>query len=154
MSATTLALMWISVAFVAVVAVANVAPPKPLSAEAVEAHIRKHGGRSAIDRFFSCDESGDAAYAKIQTGDKRWLAIAVRLQKDSDACVTTSLLSSIGAALPNAPGNVLPLVDTQPLLAPSEMCLPFMSDDEEPKKQMRYLLRVENVLIKFKTPSL
>lgn len=130
------------------------AAPSSLAPEVVEAHIREHGGRSAIARFFKCDASGDPAYARIRTGNKRWLAIAVRLLDDSDACVTTSLLSSIGAALPKSPANVLPLVEAKPLLQPSEVCLPFMSNEEDPRKHLKYLQTVEKALLAFKDQSL
>jgi len=146
--------MWTSLAVVALVAAATAVPLKPVSAETVEAYIRDRGGRSTIDKFFPCDENGESAYAQIASGDKRWLAIAVHLLDNSDACVTTSLLSSIGAALPRAPANVLRLLETKPILTPSRAYLPFLSDEEDPNQQMRYLRRVESILRKFSDPSL
>jgi hypothetical protein len=125
-----------------------------LSPADVEAVIQSQGGRAAIQRFFLCDSRGEAAYAKVETGDRRWLAIAVRLLDDSDACVTTSLLSAIATALPKAPENVLPLVESKPALTPTKACLPFMSDEDDPTEQLRYLRQVEQKLEGVRNPTL
>jgi hypothetical protein len=136
------------------IAFAAPASASSLSPVDVEALIQAEGGRAAIHKYFLCDSRGEAAYAKVETGDKRWLAIAVRLLDDSDACVTTSLLSAIGTALPRAPENVLPLVDSKPILKPAKVCLPFMSDEDDPKEQLRFLRRVERRLEAVKNPMI
>src|SRR5689334_19038807 len=103
--------------------------PPALSAETVEASLQSSGGRATIDRYFSCDDSGQTAYDQIETGDERWLRVAVRLLDDSDGCVTLSLTSSIAAALPRAPSRVLKLLDVKPALTADRLCVPFLSED-------------------------
>jgi hypothetical protein len=144
-STESLAIMWH--ATVAIVALASAAPV--LSIEEVEASLQSRGGRATINQYFQCDESGYAAYERVESGSARWLDVAVRLLDDSDACVTLSLTSAIATALPKAPSRVLKLLDTKPALRADRLCVPFLSEDDDPRKQLRYLRTAEATLIAF-----
>jgi hypothetical protein len=131
------------------VAVALVTSPPALSVDTVEASLQTIGSRATINRYFSCDDAGWPAYSQIETGDQRWLNLAVRLLDESDACVHLSLTSSIAAALPRAPSRVLKLLDTKPALSADRLCVRFLSSDDDPRADLRYLRTVEATLIAY-----
>lgn len=138
----------------AVVVAALASAPAALNVEEVEASVQTRGGRATINKYFLCDESGLAAYERIESGEARWLNIAVRLLDDSDGCATTLLTSSIASALPKAPSRVLKLLDTKPILRADRLCVPFLSEDDDPRKHLRYLQTVETTLTAFEGVAL
>jgi hypothetical protein len=139
----------------ATILMATLASAAPaLSVESVEASLKSNGGRATIHRYFGCDNSGLAAYAQVETGSERWLNIAVALLDDSDGCVTVSLTSSIARAIPSGPSRVLNLLNAKPMLTADRICVPFLSEDEDPRKHLRYLRTVEITLESFSEPEL
>ena len=94
----------------------------------MEASLTRDGADKTIERYFDCENG--KGYAVIETGDPRAVAFAVKMLKWSDACVTESLLSSLGTAMQVAPRIVLPYVGTSDLLNADQICLPFISEDE------------------------
>lgn len=134
--------------------VALPAAAAPLRAADVAAVADAEGERAAIARHFDCGSSGNAAYARVASGAADWLALAVRLLKESDGCVTTLLVDSIARALIPAPHRVLLLVGSSELLAPARICVPFLSVDEDPRNHLAYLSRLESVLVRVSAPEL
>jgi len=127
-------LLWASISFGAEV-----------SAGAVLKYAEVRGGRAALEKFFSCEGTGFNGYLKVARGTKQWLNVAVHLLASSDACYSEGLHDAVAKALYVSPSKVLPLVDLSPMLQASQICLPFLSD-EEPHKHLAYLARLEERL--------
>lgn len=121
-----------------------------LTPEKVAMHIEMNGTQATREKYFSCWEKKSAlGYEGIETGSEKWLKIASLLLKDSDGCYSMGLQSSVARALMNKPENVLPLVDSGPNLEASYICVPFMTDEGDPKilrGQLDNLNRLESVL--------
>ncbi|MBL8466281.1 hypothetical protein [Methyloversatilis discipulorum] len=129
------ALLWASISFSAEV-----------SSSAVLKYAEVHGGRAALEKYFSCEGTGFNGYLKVASGSKQWLDVAVRLLASSDACYSEGLHDAVAKALYASPSTVLPLVDSSSMLKASQICLPFLSDEEPHKQHLAYLKRLEERL--------
>ena len=131
-----------------VVAIVMLVPQCTVAASPSEAvaFANARGEKAALVRFFACDNSGDEAYARVSSGSRQWLAIAVRLLPHADACYTTSLHDAIARAIVPTASRVLALVDSSPELKATKICVPFLSAEEPNSGHRAYLLRAERAL--------
>ena len=116
------------------------------SASDAVAFANARGEKAALAQFFACDDSGNEAYARVSSGSRQWLAIAVRLLPHADACYTTSLHDAIARAIVPATSGVLALVDSSPELKASNICVPFLSAEQPSSGHLAYLLNAERAL--------
>ena len=128
-----------------VVAIVMLVPQCTVAASPSEAvaFANARGEKAALVRFFACDNSGDEAYARVSSGSRQWLAIAVRLLPHADACYTTSLHDAIARAIVPKASRVLALVDSSPELKATKICVPFLSAEEPNSGHRAYLLKAE-----------
>lgn len=129
-----------------------------ITPEEVMAHVQTKGAQSAREAYFSCwCREKAVGYDLIETGSEKWLQIAVILVSDSDGCYAQALQNSIALAQINNPEKVLTLVDTGKRLEAPYICVPYMTDETDPKKireNFGILDRMESALRKVDNPKL
>jgi hypothetical protein len=128
------------------IGIASCAHGSGLDALQLQREVAAFGGKYVIGRYFTCDRTGEVAYNEIASGKPEWLALAVRLKEDSDACVSGDLNDAIARALLNAPTEVLGLVDTMERFSAEKICMPFFSAEEPPEPALQHLARMRAVL--------
>ena len=133
-------------AFLVVVAI--LLPPCAVAASfsEAEAFANARGEKAALARYFACDGSGDEAYARVSSGSRPWLTLAVRLLAHADACHTNFLHDAIARAIVPAASDVLAVVDSSLELKASKICIPFLSAEESKSGHLAYLLNAERAL--------
>ena len=132
------------------------AQAQPSTVSEIKTYLAAHNGRATIERYFDL-EKGEG-YRLVETGRPDAVALAVRLLRDSDAAVTTSLLSSLGTAMTAHPDVVLPYLHQDRaganLLTPSRICLPFMDAEEPRQPALAQLARSRQALERVRTAAL
>jgi hypothetical protein len=138
--------------WIALAAWATCASAWPTDLAEMQKSLAEQGGKATLQTYFNC-ENGQG-YAAVETGAPDAVAFGVEMLKYSDACVTESLLSSLGAAMQANPAAVLPYVGRTPLLAAERICLPFLSAEEPDDKLKPIVARSRRAIESVRDPAL
>jgi hypothetical protein len=117
---------------------------QPTAAE-FNAEIDRTGPRAVLSKVFENENLNSWVSKKIASGSADWLNIAIRLRPHSDASLTTLLNSAVAEALVRAPYRVLPLLESG-VFTPSRSCLPFLSVEDPPEKNLLAITQLERAL--------
>ena len=123
---------------------ASGAANQPTAAE-FNAEIDRIGPTAVLAKMFETEKLESWVSKQIASGSAAWLNIATRLRPHSDASLTTLLNSAVAEALVRAPYRVLPLLEAG-VFTPSHSCLPFLSVDEPPEKNLLAITQLERTL--------
>lgn len=80
------------------------------SASGLLARIEKEGGRKVLSDLWEHEETFEQVTLHIESGDARWLTVAVQLRPFADGAVALSLDYAVARALPKEPRRVLELM--------------------------------------------
>lgn len=89
---------------------AAAAPVDAPSADALLHRIGQQGGRQVLAALWKDDAAFDHVIDAIESGDPKWLEVAVRLRPFSDAGASEAIDSAVARLLPGQPRRVLSLV--------------------------------------------
>ena len=123
---------------------ASGAPARPTAAE-FNAEIDSIGPVAVLAKMFETESLESWVSRQIASGSTDWLKIAARLRPHSDATLTTLLNSAVAEALVRAPFRVLPLLESG-VFTPSDSCLPFLSIEDPPEKNLLAVTQLERTL--------
>jgi len=125
-----------------------------LTVATVSATLEALGPRAALETHFPCGKYVGTAYPKIASGSAAWISLGERMLQHSDGCYTEGIQASLGQAMVDSAENVLPLVNTTPLLAAERICLPFISSELPLDEQRRLLAKSKKSIADVVAPSL
>lgn len=135
----------------------------------IEASVARIGGRATVEKYlFDTSEVHQPALAQIETGDKEWVALGVKMLPYSDAGLTEGLLHALAEGMQHQPENVLPYLNktvatppvdatgaaTEFLLSPEAICLPFILNEVPVADQLAIVQRTKQALLTVRNPAL
>ena len=89
---------------------ASAAPVDRLFADALLQRIGQQGGRQVLADLWKDDQAFARVIDGIQSGDPKWLEVALRLRPFSDAGASESIDAAVAMLLPTEPRRILSLV--------------------------------------------
>jgi hypothetical protein len=123
----------------------------PLTPEQIEAQVQREGGRATIDALARNEAVWGEILSDIESGQSKWLHVALLLKPFSDAGFSEDLNYSVALALSKAPRRVLALIGHGFKL--EEVCTsPF--NEPEPGIAESYEQKALKVLAMVREPSL
>lgn len=140
-----------------------------VTVKTIETSVAKIGGQATVEKYlFDTSEVHQPALAQIETGNKEWVDMGVKMLQYSDAGSTEGLLSALAGGMQQKPENVLPYVNkpgaksttdeaggaAQPMLTPEKVCLPFISSEIPAAEQLAIVQRTKKALLTVNDPSL
>lgn len=123
-----------------------------LTVEGVEAQMEANSPAWVLEKHFACQPPGPG-YAKVASGDAKWVALGAHLLSFSDACYSENLQSALGQAMRREPRRVLPLVGSTPQLAAEHICLPSISEEQSVALQLREVRRSRQAIEPVQEPE-
>lgn len=123
---------------------------------AIETSLDTEGVAQTLKTWFDCDSG--KGYSLVASGDSRAVDMAFRLLRQSDACFSEQLMSSLATALASKPDIVLNAYAHQSWIFerfPDEFCVPFMDAEATSKETvLRTLNRIRQTLERVARPDL